>query len=106
MPGHVLILGGHGKVAQHLTRVILSRSWTVTSVIRSQEQVAAIEKSAAATPGRVNILVQSLEQIKDVSQAKKILDQVKPDAVVWSAGAGGKGDKERVSGKAPTIRKP
>ncbi|KAH7186300.1 hypothetical protein BKA60DRAFT_588515 [Fusarium oxysporum] len=94
MGQHVLILGGHGKVAQILTRQLLKNSWTVTSVIRAQEQFHQIE-SLASGQQRLNVLVRSLEDIKSVFQAKNILEEVKPDAVVWSAGAGGKGGLDR-----------
>jgi len=96
MGQHVLILGGHGKVAQILTRQLLKNSWIVTSVIRAQEQFHQIE-SLASGQQRLNVLVRSLEDIKSVAQAKNILEEVKPDAVVWSAGAGGKGGLDRVS---------
>ncbi|EXK40833.1 hypothetical protein FOMG_07568 [Fusarium oxysporum f. sp. melonis 26406] len=96
MGQHVLILGGHGKVGQILTRQLLKKSWTVTSVIRAQEQFHQIE-SLASGQQRLNVLVRSLEDIKSVFQAKNILEEVKPDAVVWSAGAGGKGGLDRVS---------
>ncbi|RKK76717.1 hypothetical protein BFJ70_g17395 [Fusarium oxysporum] len=94
MSRHVLILGGHGKIAQILTRQLLKKSWTVTSVIRAQEQVPQIE-SLASGQQRLNVLVRNLEDIKGVSQAKSILEEVQPDAVVWSAGAGGKGGLDR-----------
>ncbi|KAF6831370.1 UPF0659 protein-like protein 1 [Colletotrichum plurivorum] len=95
MSRHVLILGGHGKVSQHLTPILLNKSWTVTSVIRAQEQVPAIEKLGAGASGKLNVLVRSIEDVKDQSQAQAILDEVKPDTIVWSAGAGGKGNPER-----------
>ncbi|PCD26012.1 hypothetical protein AU210_012445 [Fusarium oxysporum f. sp. radicis-cucumerinum] len=100
MSRHVLILGGHGKIAQILTRQLLKKSWTVTSVIRAQEQVPQIE-SLASGQQRLNVLVRNLEDIKGVSQAKSILEEVQPDAVVWSAGAGGKGGLDRT----PSIKK-
>lgn len=37
----------------------------------------------------------SLEDIKSQSDAQKVLDEVKPDYVIWSAGAGGKGGQAR-----------
>ncbi|EMT70435.1 hypothetical protein FOC4_g10008885 [Fusarium odoratissimum] len=94
MGQHVLILGGHGKVAQILTRQLLKNSWTVTSVIRAQEQFHQIE-SLASGQQRLHVLVRSLEVIKSFFQAKNVLEEVKPDAVVWSAGAGGKGGLDR-----------
>ncbi|KAH8602491.1 hypothetical protein B0O99DRAFT_606705 [Bisporella sp. PMI_857] len=93
---HVLLLGGHGKVSLLLTPRLLRRGWNVTSLIRNPEQKSAIE-SAAGTghAGKLNVIVESLEDVKSESDAKNILDKVKPEWVVWSAGAGGKGGKER-----------
>ncbi|KAM0421128.1 hypothetical protein ACHAPT_011020 [Fusarium lateritium] len=91
MSHHALVLGGHGKVAQIFTQLLLKDSWTVTSVIRTQDQVPQIERLADAEKNNLNVLIHSLEDVKDVSQAKNILSQVKPDVVVWSGGAGGKG---------------
>ncbi|KAJ4030204.1 hypothetical protein NW761_011876 [Fusarium oxysporum] len=84
MGQHVLILGA------------IEESWTVTSVIRAQEQFHQIE-SLASGQQRLNVLFRSLEDIKSVFQAKNILEEVKPDAVVWSAGAGGKGGLDRTN---------
>ncbi|KAF3802542.1 UPF0659 protein [Colletotrichum gloeosporioides] len=95
MSRHVLILGGHGKVSQFLTPILLKKSWTVTSVIRAQEQVPAIEKLGAGQTGKLNVLVRSIEDVKSEGQAQAILDEVKPDTVIWSAGAGGRGGAER-----------
>ncbi|OLN87253.1 UPF0659 protein-like protein 1 [Colletotrichum chlorophyti] len=95
MSRHVLILGGHGKVSQFLTPLLLQKSWTVTSVIRAQDQVPAIEKLGAGQAGKLNVLVRSIEDVTDQSKAQAILDEVKPDTIVWSAGAGGKGNPER-----------
>ena len=86
MSHHVLIVGGHGKISQLLTPLLLKRSWTVTSLIRSQEQVSTIKGLGANGPGKLHVLVRSLEDIKSDGQAKAILDEVKPDYVVWSAG--------------------
>ncbi|KAI8680739.1 hypothetical protein LRP88_04485 [Fusarium phalaenopsidis] len=95
MGRHALVLGGHGKVAQILTQVLLRDSWTVTSVIRTKEQVSQIESLASAGENNLNVLVHSIEDVQEVSQAKGLLSKVKPDVVVWGAGAGGKGGPER-----------
>lgn len=105
MSRHVLVLGGHGKVAQLLTPLLLQRSWTVTSIIRSEEQVPTVRKLGDNQSGQLNVLVRSIEDVKEVSQAKSILDEVKPDYIVWSAGAGGKGGPERVSTVHATSRR-
>ena len=98
MSHHVLLLGGHGKVAQLLTPLLLRRNWTVTSVIRSQDQVPAIQALApdASAKERLHVLVHSLQDlVQSPAAASALLDQVRADYVVWSAGAGGKGGPER-----------
>lgn len=87
MSHHVLLLGGHGKIAQLLTPLLLKRSWTVTSVIRSPDQVPAIERLGSGLPGSLNVLVSSIEDVVSQDAASKILADVKPDYIVWSAGA-------------------
>lgn len=95
MSRHVLLVGGHGKIAQLLTPILLAGSWTVTSLIRAQEQVSAIERLAIPGKGSLRVLVRSIEDISSQDSAKAILDEVRPDAVVFAAGAGGKGDPSR-----------
>ncbi|CAK7274698.1 hypothetical protein SEPCBS119000_006305 [Sporothrix epigloea] len=98
MSHHVLLLGGHGKVARLLTPLLLRRAWTVTSVIRSPDQIAAIEALAPDADSRKNlrVLVHSLEDVvQNQEAAQALLDQVRPDYVVWSAGAGGRGGPAR-----------
>ncbi|KAJ4368158.1 hypothetical protein N0V83_006514 [Neocucurbitaria cava] len=93
--GHsILLIGGHGKVSQLLTPLLLAKSWNVTSMIRTAEQKATIEKLGQGQPGNLSVLVSSVADVKSEADAKKVLDQVKPDWVVWSAGAGGKGGAE------------
>ncbi|KAK4124500.1 hypothetical protein N657DRAFT_644739 [Parathielavia appendiculata] len=124
-PHHVLLLGGHGKVAQLLTPLLLRRGWDVTSVIRSEEQVSAVrglarlaaarddedfekgsnkeggeEKSSESEKlkgvGKLEVLVRSLEEVRVERDARRVLDEVpRVDYIVWSAGAGGKGGSER-----------
>ncbi|KAI0762410.1 hypothetical protein C8Q74DRAFT_150006 [Fomes fomentarius] len=55
MSQNILILGGHGQIAQHLTSILLSRTgYTVTSVIRDQAQAATITKLGAGQNGGPN----------------------------------------------------
>lgn len=82
----VLLLGGHGKVSLHLTPLLLARSWNVTSVVRNPDHKDEILKLGEGKKGKVEVLVSSLDEVKNESDAKKILDQVKPEYVVWSAG--------------------
>lgn len=70
----------------YLTPLLLARSWNVTSVIRNPDQTNEILKLGEGKKGKVDVLVSSLDDVKNESDAKKILDQVKPEYVVWSAG--------------------
>jgi putative NADH-flavin reductase len=87
-PHHVLLLGGHGKIAQLLTPLLLRRGWDVTSVIRSEEQVPTIRGLAkdVSDGGKLNVLVRSLEEVKSEGDAKRVIDEVGGDYIVWSAG--------------------
>lgn len=67
-------------------------------MIRTSEQKPAIEKLGQGQPGKLSVLVSSVSDVKSEDDAKRILDQVKPDWVVWSAGAGGKGGAEMCVG--------
>ena len=86
MAHHILLIGGHGKVAQLLTPLLLAKSWNVTSMIRTASQKSAIEKLGQGQPGKLDVLVSSVADVKNEGDAKNILEQVKPDWVVWSAG--------------------
>lgn len=86
MAHHILLIGGHGKVAQLLTPLLLAKSWNVTSMIRTASQKSAIEKLGQGQPGKLDVLVSSVADVKNEGDAKSILEQVKPDWVVWSAG--------------------
>ena len=95
MSPRVLLLGGHGKVSQLLTPLILSRSWQLTSVIRDSAQEPTIISLGENQPGKLDVLVSSIEDIKSQAQAQSIIDSTFPTYIVWSAGAGGKGGPER-----------
>jgi uncharacterized protein YbjT (DUF2867 family) len=82
---HIAIIGGHGKVALHLARILTDGSHAVGSLIRNPQQGADIT-AAGATPVIADVEKMTTEQIA------KVL--VGYDAVVWSAGAGG-GSAER-----------
>ncbi|KAI8942493.1 hypothetical protein NX059_000558 [Plenodomus lindquistii] len=94
MSHNILLIGGHGKVAQLLTPLLLAKSWNVTSMIRTASQKPTIESLGSEKPGKLSVLVHSVADVKSQADAQSILDQVKPDWVVWSAGAGGKGGAE------------
>jgi hypothetical protein len=86
MTPRILLLGGHGKVSLLMTPKLLARSWNLTSVIRDPEQKADVLEAGKHGPGKLDVLIASIEHVKSDADAKKILDQVKPDWVVWSAG--------------------
>ncbi|EEU48132.1 uncharacterized protein NECHADRAFT_75398 [Fusarium vanettenii 77-13-4] len=93
---HVLVLGGNGKIGRLITDILLKKSWTVTSLIRSEEQVEDLKKAFEGLPGKHHVVVHDLEQVGSQEKAAKILEEVKPDSVVWTAGAGDKGSQDRV----------
>ncbi|EME85917.1 uncharacterized protein MYCFIDRAFT_210362 [Pseudocercospora fijiensis CIRAD86] len=82
-----LIFGGSGKVARHLTRLLVSEGQTVHSIIRNAAQTPEIE-SLGGKP-----IVQSIEasSIEDMIQTIK---STNPSTIIWAAGAGG-GSPER-----------
>ncbi|KIY64432.1 NAD(P)-binding protein [Cylindrobasidium torrendii FP15055 ss-10] len=93
---HILLLGGHGKIALYLTPRLISRGWTVTSVVRNPDHEADIHAAAPnAAKGALNVLVSDLAEISTQEAAQAVIDTVRPTWVVWSAGAGGKGGDER-----------
>ncbi len=86
----ILLVGGHGKISLLATPQILERGWHLTSVIRNPDQKNDILAAAAkAKSGKENIevLVHSIEDIKSMDDAKKLLDLSKPDWVLFSAGS-------------------
>lgn len=85
MSKKVIVIGGHGKVAQISTPLLIDDGYEVTSVIRNPDQVPDIE-ALGATPAVYDIASLSTEQFADLLSAH--------DAVIWSAGAGG-GSPER-----------
>lgn len=82
----ILLLGGHGKVSLLLTPKLVQRSWDVISVIRNPSQKAAILEAGKNGPGKIEVLVESLEDVKSEGDATKVLEKARPDWVVWSAG--------------------
>ncbi|KAI1842952.1 hypothetical protein JX265_001665 [Neoarthrinium moseri] len=87
MASNVLIFGGSGKCARHVTRLLAGAGYNVHSVIRNPEQKSDIE-GLGGKP-----IVQSIEDSSVDDMAKTIAD-VKANTVLWCAGAGG-GNPER-----------
>ena len=89
-----LIVGGHGKVAQHLTRHALKNGHTVYSLIRNPDHASDLPKPPASQDELLQPVVFSLEA-ESVSSVADLLKKHKPNVVVFAAGAGGKGGQER-----------
>jgi uncharacterized protein YbjT (DUF2867 family) len=81
----IAVIGGHGKVALHLSRILTERGHQVSALIRNPTHRDDVEATGAEA---VVADVEALEtrQLTEVLQGH--------DAVVWSAGAGG-GSPER-----------
>lgn len=88
----ILIFGGHGKVAQHLTRHALAAGHTVYSVLRQEAHLHDLPQPDGK--GKLVPVQESIEAAS-VSTLSTLLGKYAPDVVVWSAGAGGKGGPER-----------
>jgi len=86
MPPHILLLGGHGAIALLLTPLLLSRSHHITSVIRTASQKPEILALQENHPGKINVLVRSLEDVKSEKQAREVVEEVRAGWVVWCAG--------------------
>lgn len=107
----VLLLGGHGKISMHLTPLLLAASYDVTSVVRNaahESEILALKTPSHA--GKLSVLVDSLDDVATAADAQRVIDKVQPSWVVWSAGAGGKGGKERTKAvdevAAKAVRSP
>lgn len=81
----VLVIGGHGRVALQLERLLVERGDEVDAVIRNPEHAADVEATGATA------VVADVERLDVDGLANLIAGH---DAVVWSAGAGG-GDPAR-----------
>ena len=76
----IAIIGGHGKVALHLSRILSGEGHDVTSFIRNPDHVADVTGTGATA----QVLDVENSTTAELAQALK-----GHDAVVWSAGAGG-----------------
>jgi dTDP-4-dehydrorhamnose reductase len=85
-PTRVLLLGGHGKVALFLQPLLLAKNYHITSVVRNRDHEAEILALGKNQPGKIEVLIESLDDVTEVSHAKSIIEKVRADWVVWSAG--------------------
>ena len=81
----IAIIGGHGKVALHLARILTADGHQVSSLFRNPGHSADVE-STGAEPVVADVENLSTDEIAELLKGH--------DAVVWSAGAGG-GSAER-----------
>ena len=76
----IAIIGGHGKVALRLERLLAQRGDAVDAIIRNRAHAADVEATGARA------VVADVETL-DLDGLTALLSE--HDAVVWSAGAGG-----------------
>lgn len=76
----IAIIGGHGKVALHLSTLLTTEGHSVTSIIRNPDHAADVA-ATGATPSVLDIEESTTAAIAEALSGH--------DAVVWSAGAGG-----------------
>lgn len=81
----IVLIGGHGKVALRLERMLSERGDEVEGVIRNPEHAADVA-ATGATPVVADIETLDVDGFADLFRGR--------DAIVWSAGAGG-GDPAR-----------
>lgn len=82
----IVIVGGHGKVALLTAPLLLAAGHEVISLIRNPDHAPEVE-SAGAAP---QVLSVEEAEVEDLARALE-----GADAVVWAAGAGGKGGPQR-----------
>ena len=98
MAANVILFGGSGKVARHITRILATEGYTVHSIIRNPDQKPDIE-SLGGKP-----IVQSIED-SSVDDMAKTITETKASTVIWSAGAGpGNPDRTRAVDRDGAIR--
>jgi nucleoside-diphosphate-sugar epimerase len=83
-----ILLGGHGKVSLHITRIATQppHNFQIDSIHRFPSHAEDI-RSAGGNPIHLDIEASSVSDFTNVFRGA--------DGIIWSAGAGGKGGKER-----------
>jgi nucleoside-diphosphate-sugar epimerase len=79
----VIVIGGHGKVALPLARILTERGDEVSSVFRNPDHS---DEVVASLFGRGSPIVADIERLDTEALAELL---ARHDAVVFSAGAGG-----------------
>lgn len=75
----IVIAGGHGKIAQRLTRLLAARGDTVVGLVRNPAHIEDL-RSLGATPAVVDLESSAVDEVAEVVDGA--------DAVVFAAGAG------------------
>lgn len=81
----IVLIGGHGRVALRLERLLADRGDEVEAIIRNPEHAPDVA-ATGATPVVADIETLDVEGLAELFRGR--------DAIVWSAGAGG-GDPAR-----------
>ncbi|OBA82039.1 NAD-dependent dehydratase [Mycobacterium sp. 1164966.3] len=76
----IVVIGGHGKVALHLARILAERGDDVTSVFRNPDHAGDVAETGAKP------VTADIQQLDTAALAELVAGH---DAVVFSAGAGG-----------------
>lgn len=79
-PTRIAIVGGHGKIALLLTKILAERGDDVTSIVRNPDHVSDVETAGGVA------LVADVERMDAAQITESLAGQ---EAVIWSAGAGG-----------------
>ncbi|KPM44526.1 hypothetical protein AK830_g2005 [Neonectria ditissima] len=82
----VLLFGGNAAVSRLMISMMLEQSWDVTSVIRDARQEDRILRLGDGKKGKVDVIVCDLEGLQNVGDAQAIIEQAKPNTIIFAAG--------------------
>ena len=84
---NVLMFGRNGRVSRAMMRIMVARSWQVTSVVRNIEQKQDILSLGEHNPATcLDVLECDLQNIRSSNEAFHILEKIRPNIVVFAAG--------------------
>ncbi|OOF98238.1 hypothetical protein ASPCADRAFT_3305 [Aspergillus carbonarius ITEM 5010] len=78
---HVLLLGGNGRVARAMTKLLKAQSWKVTSVVRNPQQ----QKDHLLRLGAHEVIHHDLGNPHTVEDASHLIEKYQPSCVVFAA---------------------
>ncbi|KAL2810309.1 hypothetical protein BJX63DRAFT_423154 [Aspergillus granulosus] len=82
---HALIFGGNCRIARAMAKLLLARSWTITSIIRNPQQAPRILELGEGTPGSINVLYYHLANLKTAQDAEALFNQTGATCGVFAA---------------------